>query len=100
MKKIILKTILRLVIMYTITFSIIFIQWELEMHKPKDYTYPICSVVETYNTENETILVCEMPNGELHEYKIEDAPEGKIELVCFKTTNQDNYTSYEVVSVR
>lgn len=62
--------------------------------------YPICDVVDNYETETGTVLVCEMPNGELHEYKIEDAPEGKVELVCFRTDNQDDYTAYEVVAVR
>lgn len=68
--------------------------------KEKTYVYPICNVLETYHTETGTILVCVMPNGELHAYEIEDAPEGKVELVCFKTDNQDDYTCYEVVGVR
>ena len=45
------------------------------------------------------MLVCEMPNGELHKYGIIDAPEGKIDTVCFKTENQDDYSVYEVVAV-
>ena len=67
-----------------------------------EYEYVICDVKGTIidTSSDITRIQCEMPNGELHEYKIEDAPEGEIELVCFRTINQDDYTSYEVVSVR
>lgn len=68
-----------------------------------NYTYVICDVVYYYGDSTEDIyatnLVCEMPNGELHTYTIEDAPE-EAELVCFRTNNQDNYETYEVVAVR
>ena len=64
-----------------------------------NYVYVICDVVDNYDTDV-TNLVCKMPNGKHHIYEIEDAPEGKIELVCFRTTNQDDYTLYEVVAVR
>jgi hypothetical protein len=68
-----------------------------------NYTYVICDVVYYYGDSTEDIyatnLVCEMPNGELHTYTIEDAPE-EAELVCFRTDNQDDYTTYEVVAVR
>ena len=60
----------------------------------------ICDVVEYYDAEENTVLVCEMPNGELHEYYIEDAPEGDIDIVCLRTENQNDYTMYEVVAVR
>ena len=69
-----------------------------------NYTYVICDVVDSYGDCPEDIyatnLVCKMPDGTLHKYIIEDAPEGKVELVCFRTTNQDNYEAYEVVAVR
>lgn len=69
----------------------------------KNPVYVICDVTENYDTEVDgqtlTVLVCEMPNGELHKYGIEDAPEGKIDTVCFKTENQDDYSVYEVVAV-
>jgi hypothetical protein len=72
--------------------------------EPKtDPVYVICDVTENYDTEVAgqalTVLVCEMPNGELHQYGIIDAPEGKIDTVCFKTENQDDYSVYEVVAV-
>lgn len=62
--------------------------------------YVICDVVETAETEfGETHITCKMPNGELHVYRITDAPE-EIELVVFRTNNQDDYSSYKVVTVR
>ena len=68
------------------------------------YIYVICDVVGSYGECPEDIyatnLLCEMPDGTLHVYQIEDAPEGKVELVCFKTDNQDDYTTYEIVAVR
>ena len=70
-----------------------------EIKTETDYVYVICDVLANYDT-NVTNLVCKMPNGEHHIYEIEDAPEGKIELVCFRTENQDDYTVYEVVAVR
>lgn len=71
----------------------------------ENYTYPICDVVNNYEETDEngdrvTVLVCKMPNGELHEYTVTDAPEGKIEVVCFRTENQDDYNDYEVVGIR
>lgn len=69
-----------------------------------NYVYVICDVVDSYEELKDEIyttnLVCDMPNGELHTYTIEDAPEGTIELVCFRTDNQDDYKAYEVVGVR
>ena len=69
-----------------------------------NYVYVICDVVASYGECPEDIyatnLLCEMPDGTLHVYQIEDAPEGKVELVCFQTSNQDNYETYEVVAVR
>ena len=62
--------------------------------------YIIVDVVETTETQNGTELDCEMPNGEIHTYDIEDAPEGKITIACLSTENQDDYTVYEVVAVR
>lgn len=62
--------------------------------------YVICDVVESAETKyDETHITCEMPNGTLHVYRITDAPE-EIELAVFKTTNQDDYTKYEVITVR
>lgn len=65
-------------------------------------TYLICDVENCYNTDfnGNTYLYCEMPNGELEVFSIKDAPEGKCELVTFKTKNLDDYTTYEVVAVR
>ena len=72
---------------------------ETEVETETDYVYVICDVVDNYDTDI-TNLVCKMPNGKNHIYTIEDAPEGKIKLVCFRTENQDDYTVYEVVAVR
>lgn len=72
-------------------------------NKTDNYVYIICDVVDNYDEPNgiyATNLVCKMPNGKLHKYTIEDAPEGKVELVCFRTDNQDDYEAYEVVAVR
>lgn len=70
----------------------------------KNPVYVICDVTENYDTEVDgqtlTVLVCEMPNGELHIYGIEDAPDGDITVVCFKTENQDDYSVYEVVACK
>lgn len=76
----------------------------LEIPNKTEYTYVICDVVYYYGDTTEDIyatnLVCEMPNGELHTYTIEDAPEGNVELVCFRTDNQDDYEAYEIIAVR
>lgn len=68
------------------------------------YVHVICDVIFSYGDTVDDIyatnLVCKMPDGTLHVYQIEDAPEGKVELVCFRTTNQDDYSVYEVVAVR
>ncbi len=69
-----------------------------------EYIYVICDVTET----NEEFFTALMPNGELHEYyMVEDFPideEGNpsFELVCFKvaTETQDDYSTYETVTVR
>lgn len=70
----------------------------------KNPVYVICDVTENYDTEVDeqtlTVLVCEMPNGELHQYGIIDAPDGDITVVCFKTENQDDYSVYEVVACK
>ena len=71
----------------------------------EDTTYIICDVVNTSwelgitGTEYSTLSVV-MPNGEIHDYKISDPPEGKINEICFKATNQDDYATYKVVAVR
>lgn len=69
------------------------------IYKTKQEVYVICDVVETEESGDTTLLTCEMPNGELHAYEIEDAPE-EIELVCFKTNDQDDYSVYEIVGAR
>ena len=61
--------------------------------------YIICDVVNTY-TDNGTHVICEMPNGEQRDYEIIDAPLGDIELVCFATENQEDYTYYKIVALR
>ena len=66
--------------------------------KETEYVYPDCNVIEQYDKAGYTYLICEMPNGELHDYMIEDAPEGKIDIVCFRTNNQEDYNSYKVVN--
>ena len=76
----------------------------LGMYEEDDYLYVICDVVEL----NEDTFCTVMPNGELHEYyMIEDYPiddNGRpyFTLVCFKVAmeNQEDYTKYEVVTVR
>lgn len=68
-------------------------------NRTKQEVYVICDVVETEESGDTTLLTCEMPNGELHTYEIEDAPE-EMELVCFKTENQDDFTEYEIVGAR
>lgn len=74
------------------------------METETNYVYVICDVVDSYGECPEdpyaTNLVCKMPDGTLHVYQIEDAPEGKVELVCFQTSNQDDYEKYEVVAVQ
>lgn len=70
----------------------------METETETGYTYPDCKVVSQYEEEDFTVLICEMPNGELHSYNIIDAPEGKIDLAIFQTDNQDDYTSYEFLA--
>lgn len=86
---------------------------EIVEHKTEP-VYVICDVIDNYEDEIPvydkygnlddyyvgTVLVCEMPNGELHQYGIQDAPEGDIDTVCFKTENQNDYSVYEVVACR
>ena len=76
----------------------------IEQATEPNYVYVICDVVDSYEDLQDDIyvtnLVCEMQNGELHTYTTEDAPEGIVELVCFRTDNQDDYKTYEVVGVR
>lgn len=68
-------------------------------------TYLICDVVDSEweigraGTETEILSVA-MPNGEIHTFRVSDAPEGVITEVALKTSNQDDYSSYEVVAVR
>lgn len=64
-----------------------------------EYVYPICDVITTYGKDYPTKLGVGMPDGSIHDFDIEDPPK-EVELVCFKTSNQDNYKSYEVVGVR
>lgn len=71
-----------------------------EAYTENNTVYVLCDVVENYNVDDITVLVCEMPTGELHEYCILDAPEGDLEIACLKTENQDDYTMYEVIAVR
>lgn len=73
---------------------------ETKIQTQIEYVYPICEVTDQYDTEDVTVLVCLMPNGELHRYEIIDAPESKIEFAVFRTVNQDDYAKYEVVAVR
>ena len=66
-------------------------------------TFIICDIINyCYNADlnGNTDLYCEMPNGELHVFTITDAPESKCHLVTFRTTNMEDYGSYEVVAVR
>lgn len=62
--------------------------------------YIICDVIETYTDNNGTHVVCEMPDKDLLDCIVIDAPLGEIELVCFITDNQDDYTSYKIVALR
>jgi hypothetical protein len=62
--------------------------------------YVICNVDETeINPYGETVLAVVMQDGNLHYYKVTDAPESIYE-VCFKTNDLDDYTTYEVVALR
>ena len=72
---------------------------ETKIQTQTEYVYPICEVTDQYDTEDVTVLVCLMPNGELHRYEITDAPEGKIELAVFRTANQDSYDDYELLTI-
>lgn len=64
--------------------------------------YVICDVIKNYDeiVDGELYHTLEviMPNGEIHKYGIQDPPEGNIDIVCFKTENQDDYSVYEVVA--
>ena len=63
--------------------------------------YVICDVDETeIGTNGETILAVIMQDGSIQNYEITDAPEGRCEIVVFKTNNLEDYTSYEVVALR
>ena len=64
--------------------------------------YLICDVVESYNADEYTTLVVELPNGELHEYSVTDAPEGQINEVCLYCPNGNDAppSEYEVVALR
>ena len=58
-------------------------------------TYVICDVAAVHGNAIEAV----MPNGEIDCYEVTDAPE-ECDTVCFKTRNQDNYTTYKVVALR
>lgn len=60
-----------------------------------EYIYPICDVVE----HNGEYFVIAMPDGSLHEYTLQDPPEGNLGRAFFRTLNQDNYKSYEFLTV-
>lgn len=64
--------------------------------------YVICDVIKNYDEvvdgEFYHALEVVMPNGEIHKYYIQDPPEWNIDIVCFKTQNQDDYSVYEVVA--
>ena len=64
--------------------------------------YLICDVIENYNADEYTTLVVELPNGELHEYSVTDAPEGQIDEVCLYCPNGNDAppSEYEVVALR
>lgn len=61
-----------------------------------EYCYVIADVA--YTTETELGVL--MPNGEVHDFVVDDAPEGEVREVCFRTENLDDYEQYEVVALR
>lgn len=61
-----------------------------------EYYYVIADVA--YTTETELGVL--MPNGEVHDFVVDDVPEGEVREVCFRTENLDDYTEYEVVALR
>lgn len=70
----------------------------METETETRYIYPDCKVVSQYDAEDYTVLICEMPDGSLHDYNIVDPPEGKIDIAMFQTDNQDDYESYEFLT--
>lgn len=73
-------------------------------------TYIIADVVELYNVQgNPTCmwmcdglhLTVEMPNGEIHKWVVSDNIPDEIPTeVVFKTTDIDNFKTYEIVGMR
>lgn len=65
------------------------------------YVHVISEVVYSYGDTVDDIyktnLICAMPDGSLHNYTIQDPPEGNVEFVCLETINQEKYESYEIV---
>lgn len=58
-----------------------------------------CYIIYDIADVNGDIISVEMMDGSIHEYYVEDIPES-CELVVFKTVNQDDYTTYEIVALR
>ena len=72
-----------------------------------NYTYATevtCPVIATrtinVNGVDYIYLVCRMPNGELHEYRVNDVDVKGIDEVTFKTWNTTNFESYDVVEYK
>lgn len=99
------KTISTFSLLFLVILVTLFITWcykasEKAYASSSDPVYVICDVIGQSETDTYTTIFVEMPDGSEHVYAIDDAPEGKIMEVTFCTTNQDDYTSYEVVAVR
>lgn len=65
----------------------------------EDYVYIICDVAGFSYDDKGTAIECEMPNGEVHTYYAVDTPL-EMELVCLRTDDQDDFSSYEIVAIR
>ena len=76
----------------------------------EDATYIICDVVELYNVQgNPTCmwmcdglhLTIEMQNGEIHKWVVSDNIPDEIPTeVVFRTTDIDDFKTYEIVGMR
>lgn len=64
-----------------------------------DYVYIICDVAGFSYDDKGTAIDCILPNGEIHTYYAVDTPL-EMELVCLRTDDQDDYTSYKIVAIR
>ena len=56
-----------------------------------------CSVIDSYVENEKGVLVCQMPNGEIHEFYVLDTDVTGVELVTFEMDNLYEIETYRVV---